>query len=50
LQASPAARDLLPVLRRIGDRCGPAIPDGQDFVHYDFTTANLLPAAPRSPA
>ena len=42
LQASPAARDLLPVLRRIGDRCGPAIPDGQDFVHYDFTPANLL--------
>jgi Ser/Thr protein kinase RdoA (MazF antagonist) len=42
LQASPAARDLLAVLRRIGDRCGPAIPDGQDFVHYDFTPANLL--------
>ena len=42
LQASPDARDLLPVLRRIGDRCGPAIPDGQDFVHYDFTPANLL--------
>jgi Ser/Thr protein kinase RdoA (MazF antagonist) len=42
LQASPSARDLLPVLRRIGDRCGPAIPDGQDFVHYDFTPANLL--------
>jgi phosphotransferase family enzyme len=30
------------VLRRIGERCGPAIPDGQDFVHYDFTPANLL--------
>jgi Ser/Thr protein kinase RdoA (MazF antagonist) len=42
LQASAAARDLLPVLRRIGERCGPAIPDGQDFVHYDFTPANLL--------
>ncbi len=42
LQASPDARDLLPVLRRIGERCGPAIPDGQDFVHYDFTPANLL--------
>jgi Ser/Thr protein kinase RdoA (MazF antagonist) len=42
LQASPAVRDLLPVLRRVGDRCGPAIPDGQDFVHYDFTPANLL--------
>jgi Ser/Thr protein kinase RdoA (MazF antagonist) len=42
LRASPQARDLLPVLRRIGKRCGPAIPDGQDFVHYDFTPANLL--------
>lgn len=42
LQASPQARDLLPVLRRIGDRCGPAIPDSGDFVHYDFTPANLL--------
>jgi Ser/Thr protein kinase RdoA (MazF antagonist) len=42
LEASPVARDLLPVLRRIGHRCAPAIPDGQDFVHYDFTTANLL--------
>jgi hypothetical protein len=29
-------------LRRIGDRCGPAIPDGEDFVHYDFHSANLL--------
>lgn len=42
LQASPAARDLLPVLRRIGYRCCPAIPAGEDFVHYDFTPANLL--------
>ncbi len=42
LQASPRARDLLPVLRRAGERCGPSIPDGQDFVHYDFTPANLL--------
>ena len=42
LQAGPQARDLLPVLRRIADTCGPAIPDGQDFVHYDFTPANLL--------
>jgi Ser/Thr protein kinase RdoA (MazF antagonist) len=42
LQASPDARGLLPVLRRTGERCGPAIPDGQDFVHYDFTPANLL--------
>ena len=42
LQASPAARDLLPVLRRIGYRCCPAIPAGEDFVQYDFTPANLL--------
>ena len=42
LAGSPEARDLLPELRHIGDRCGPAIPDGEDFVHYDFNTANLL--------
>jgi hypothetical protein len=42
LHASPAARDMLPVLRRIGERCCPAIPAGTDFVHYDFTPANLL--------
>jgi Ser/Thr protein kinase RdoA (MazF antagonist) len=42
LQQSPATRDLLPVLRRIGDRCCAAIPVGGDFVHYDFTLANLL--------
>jgi hypothetical protein len=41
-QASPAAGDLLPALRRAGDRCGPVIPDGQDFVHYDLTPASLL--------
>jgi hypothetical protein len=33
---------MLPVLRRIGDRCCPAIPAGTDFVHYDFTLANPL--------
>jgi hypothetical protein len=42
LEARPETRDLLPVLRRIGDTCGPAIPDGGDFVHFDFTFANLL--------
>jgi hypothetical protein len=42
LHASTAARDMLPVLRRIGERCCPAIPAGTDFVHYDFTPANLL--------
>jgi Ser/Thr protein kinase RdoA (MazF antagonist) len=42
LRARPDTRDLLQVLRRIGDRCGPAIPAAEDFVHYDFTLANLL--------
>lgn len=42
LQARPGTRDLLRVLRRIGGRCCPAIPAGGDFVHYDFTPANLL--------
>jgi Ser/Thr protein kinase RdoA (MazF antagonist) len=42
LAGSPESRDLLAELRRIGDRCGPAIPDGGDFVHYDFNPANLL--------
>jgi Ser/Thr protein kinase RdoA (MazF antagonist) len=42
LRASPAARDLLPVLHRIADRCCPAIPEGGDYVHYDFSPANLL--------
>jgi Ser/Thr protein kinase RdoA (MazF antagonist) len=42
LQARPGTRDLLRVLRRIGERCCPAIPAGGDFVHYDFTPANLL--------
>lgn len=42
LQNNPATRDLLAVLRRIGDRCCAAIPAGDDFVHYDFTLANLL--------
>lgn len=42
LQARPDTRELLRVVRRIGDRCGPAVPAGGDFVHYDFTPANLL--------
>ena len=42
LQARPDTRGLLRVLRRIGDTCGPAIPAAGDFVHYDFTLANLL--------
>jgi Ser/Thr protein kinase RdoA (MazF antagonist) len=42
LQARPGTRDLLRVLRQVGDRCGPSIPAGGDFVHFDFTPANLL--------
>jgi aminoglycoside phosphotransferase (APT) family kinase protein len=42
LQARPDTRGLLRVVRRIGDRYGPAIPAADDFVHYDFTPANLL--------
>jgi aminoglycoside phosphotransferase (APT) family kinase protein len=42
LQARPDTRELLSMVRRIGDRSGPAIPAGRDFVHYDFTPANLL--------
>jgi len=38
----PGLRDLLPAIRRIGASCGPAIPAGGDFVHYDFTLSNLL--------
>jgi hypothetical protein len=42
LRARPDTRELLAVVRRIGERCGPAVPAGRDFVHYDFTPANLL--------
>jgi hypothetical protein len=42
LAARPDLRDLLEIVRRIGDSCGPAIPAGRDFVHFDFTLANLL--------
>ena len=42
LQARPDTRELLAAVRRIGERCGPAVPAGRDFVHYDFTPANLL--------
>jgi Ser/Thr protein kinase RdoA (MazF antagonist) len=39
---SSAAPEILRAVRRIGERNGPAIPDGGDFVHYDFSLANLL--------
>lgn len=42
LQAHAGTRDLLTVLLRIGDRCCADILEGSDFVHYDFTPANLL--------
>jgi hypothetical protein len=42
LAARPGLRDLLEIVRRIGDSCGQAIPAGRDFVHFDFTLANLL--------
>jgi Ser/Thr protein kinase RdoA (MazF antagonist) len=42
LAARPDTRDLLGTLRRTADRCLPAIPEGHDYVHYDFTLANLL--------
>ena len=41
-QGRPETRDLLQVLRRSGDRCGPAVPAGDDFVHYNFTLAKPL--------
>ena len=42
LEARPDTREMLRTLRRIGEHCAAAIPDGADFVHYDFTPANLL--------
>jgi aminoglycoside phosphotransferase (APT) family kinase protein len=42
LQARPDTREMLRTLRWIGDRCCAAIPNGADYVHYDFTPANLL--------
>jgi Ser/Thr protein kinase RdoA (MazF antagonist) len=42
LAARPDTADLLQVVREIGAICGPAIPPGTDFMHYDFTPANLL--------
>jgi hypothetical protein len=42
LEARPDTRDLLAVVRQTADRCLAAIPEQNDFVHYDFTLANLL--------
>ena len=46
LQARPDTRDLLAVVRQTAGRCLAEIPEGGDFVHYDFTPANLLTADP----
>jgi Ser/Thr protein kinase RdoA (MazF antagonist) len=42
LAASPGTRHLLDAVRRTGDRHGADVPAGGDFVHYDFTPANIL--------
>jgi hypothetical protein len=42
LEARPDTRDLLAVVRHTASRCLPAVPERDDFVHYDFTLANLL--------
>jgi Phosphotransferase enzyme family len=42
LEARPDTRDLLAVVRQTADRCLAAVPERGDFVHYDFTLANLL--------
>jgi len=42
LAARPNTRELLAALRRIGEICGPAVPPGADFTHFDFQFMNLL--------
>jgi aminoglycoside phosphotransferase (APT) family kinase protein len=42
LLARPDTRSLLATLRRIADRYLDAIPERDDYVHFDFTLANLL--------
>jgi len=39
---SSAAPELLRAVRRIGARHGDDIPDGRDYVHFDFSLANLF--------
>jgi len=46
LQARPDTRDLLAVVRRTAGRCLAEVPEPDDFVHYDFTPANLLTDGP----
>lgn len=42
LERAPGTGDLLTLLRNVGDRHGGDIPDRGDYVHYDFSPANLL--------
>jgi hypothetical protein len=42
LAARPDTRDLLAVVRQTAGSCLAAVPERDDFVHYDFTPANLL--------
>jgi hypothetical protein len=42
LRADPRTRDMLAVLRETGERYADSIPDATDYVHYDFTPANVL--------
>jgi Ser/Thr protein kinase RdoA (MazF antagonist) len=42
LAARPDTSEMLRVVREIGASCGPAIPPCTDYMHYDFTPANLL--------
>jgi len=42
LAARPDTRDLLATLRRTADRWLAAVPERDDYVHFDFTLANLL--------
>ena len=42
LESRPDTHAMLDVIRRVGERYCADIPDGDDFVHYDFTPANLL--------
>jgi Ser/Thr protein kinase RdoA (MazF antagonist) len=42
LAARPDTRDLLGTLRSVADRHLGAVPERDDYVHYDFTAANLL--------
>jgi hypothetical protein len=38
----PDTREMLATVRGIGASCGPAIPPGVDFTHFDFHFLNLL--------